>query len=369
MRARCTGLFSSCAATGSVWEDATTQVVEIEATNLCNIRCVHCPREAITRSTGAMSWEVFQAIADKILAHGGVRAVDFSGMGEPTLNLQLPRFVAYLSGAVSTYLTTNASTLTPERVQALGQAGLQHVMVSFSGHEAGLYAQMTGGLDLEKADVRIRELVRSGGPGMHVAANVSVTPDTRDHLAEICDHLHHLGIQDVNFSLCHNRGGHLKDVSVCDTPLPPTGRGCCDIFAGTLFVAWNGQVLACCHDLHGEGVIGDLVTGDLATILDRKQRIVRQGVHFPMCEECNDIYRFAQDPTPDGRPLSEWIYLLAGSQGPGASKLMHIIRRQEARIAELEQLVAGYERGRWIRFTRWLHRVKRRLTRQVEWTS
>jgi hypothetical protein len=61
---------------------------EIEATNHCNTRFLHCPHEAITRPKGRMTWETFSIIAGKIRAHtkGERFALSFSGMGEPLLN-------------------------------------------------------------------------------------------------------------------------------------------------------------------------------------------------------------------------------------------------------------------------------------------
>ena len=147
--------------------------------------------------------------------------------------------------------------------------------------------------------------------------------------------------------------------------MPSIGQGRCDIFADTLFVAWNGQVLACCHDLEGKGRVGDLVTENLGDVLDRKRRVIRQGLWFPMCENCNDMYRFVQDSTPDGRPLSEWVYLLSGGEGQTTALLVDTIVRLEARIQELESLIARYERGRFIRFASWLHSVKQKLLRRA----
>ena len=336
-------------------------VAEIEATNRCNARCLHCPRDAMTRPLGMMSWDTFETVADKILRLRGVRVFSFSGMGEPTLNPDLPRFIAYVSNRVSTVLTTNASMLSSAMIQRWIEAGLGHVAVSFNGHDAALYRLMSGGLELERVDKRLRTLVRLAGDRLHISANVSVTIQTRPHLAKIRDYLFDLGIRDVHFSMCHNRGGYLRDRTVCDTPLPPVGEGRCDIFASTLFVAWNGRVLACCHDLEAKGEIGDLLTEGLETIVERRGRILQEGVRFPMCKHCNDMYRFARDHTPDGRPLSEWIYLLSTNDGSETDVLLEIIRRQEAHIEELRQTIAGYERGRFIRFTRWLQDVKREL--------
>ena len=341
------------------------RLVEIEATNRCNTRCLHCPREALSRPMGTMSWDVFRSVADQFLRDGQFGAVYFSGMGEPTLNPELPRFVGHLRGQIATSLTTNASTLTLPKVGELVDAVLGQAVVSFCGDDQELYQLMSGGLSLAKADQRIRELVTRGAGKLRVSANVSVAQPNQGRLPQIRAHLEDLGVHDITFAMCHNRGGHLDDPGVCQTPLPSSGQGRCDVFADTVYVAWNGQVLSCCHDLAGQGVVGDLTSEGLEQILVRKQHIVQTGVQFPMCGRCNDMYRFERDSTPDGRPLSEWIYGLYGHPGGPHGELLDVVRRQEARIRVLEQLVGGYERGRFIRFTRWLRRVQRTLGRRL----
>ena len=333
------------------------QAVEIEATNHCNTHCLHCPRGAITRPLGTMSWEVFQTIADKILLYPGFETVSFSGIGEPTLNPILPRFIAYLSERLTTYLTTNASTLSIEKIQELIDAGLENIIISFNGHNEEIFELMTGGLSYEKVIRVIQDLLRLGEGKIRVLANVSVTLQTQPHISRIKARLDDLGVQEIIFSQCHSRGGHLKDHTICQTPFPVIGTDRCDIFADILFVAWNGKVLACCHDLGGEGQIGNLVAEDLNLILEKQQQIVQRGVQFPMCKDCNDMYRFSRDPTPDGESLSEWIYSLYVNEDAEVTKLVDVIRQREARIRELEDLVAAYERGRFIRMMRKLRRV------------
>jgi len=73
------------------------------------------------------------------------------------------------------------------------------------------------------------------------------------------------------------------------------------------------------------------------------------------------VYRFGRDQTPDRKPLSEWIYALYEDQTSETPGLKGVIRRQEARIAELEELVTGYERGCPMRFMGWVHRTRRQV--------
>jgi sulfatase maturation enzyme AslB (radical SAM superfamily) len=337
------------------------RIVEIEATNQCNTRCRHCPREAIVRSRGRMSWETFCQVADQILGQPGIEAVDFSGMGEPLLSPLLERFVARLSPHLDTLLTTNAALLTRERASALIEAGLGTAIISYNGHTPELYAEMMGGLSIERADANIRQLVRAAEGRVRVVANVSVTPQTRGALPQIRARLRDLGVDEASFSLCHNRGGHLDDPTACDAGPLPVGRERCDIFADTLFVAWNGDVLSCCHDLAGEGRMGSLCTAPLQAIVEERQRLLAQGLPFPMCEKCNDTYRMARDPTPDRQPLSEWIYALYRERDANEPGLMEVVRRQEARIDELEALIERIQQGKFMRLMGWVHRTRQRV--------
>ena len=211
--------------------------VEIEPTNLCNTRCVHCPREAITRPLGKMEWSVFKTVADKALAHDAQVNFEFAGMGEPLLNPLVDRFISYVSKSSTCSLTSNGSALTPRNIERLIEAGLDDLKFSFNGTDRATYELMMGGLDFDKAVDYLQSAVElSKNKRMRVAANVSVTAVTQTRLVEIRNYLAAAGVDPIIFSKCHNRGGRLRDPRICTTPLPPAGRSRCDVFGNTLFV-------------------------------------------------------------------------------------------------------------------------------------
>ena len=306
-----------------------------------------------------MNWDTFQIIADKIISYGHTEAVGFAGMGEPTLNPNLPRFIEYVKGRLATWITTNASALTSRNIEKLIEGGLGTVIVSFNGADATTYELMMGGLDFRRAQTHLQDLVQRANGRMKVVANVSVTRQTEPHLTEIKHYLKELGVTEVIFSKCHNRGGHLKNPEVCMTPLLPATVKRCDIFDGTLFVAWNGDVLACCHDLDGVGRLGNLLTDSISDLDQLKIALRGKGAIFEMCVVCNDLYRFGGDQTPDGRPLSQWIYDLYAAESESLAKLVDLLHQRESQVREMEQraakaekLVMAYEKGRFIRFMR-----------------
>jgi pyruvate-formate lyase-activating enzyme len=320
--------------------------IEIEATNLCNTRCLHCPHEAITRPSGKMSWEVYQRLVDQALelAPTGL-SVEFAGMGEPLLHPQIYHFIEHLSSAAKTILTTNASALTPKNMQRLAQAGLSQLTISFNGADPQLYELMMGGLSFERARENLKTALEiSQNTRTLVAANVSVTRQTQGRLAEIRGFLQEAGVERIYFSKCHNRGGFLKGDLVCDTPPPPAGLGRCDILRNTLFVAWDGRVLSCCHDLAGANLIGDTRAEPLAEILQKRQKILSKGVKYEICASCNDLYRFMFSPTPDGRPLGELVYdLYAGDEPADPSPLSAWLAEIYAQQGQLPRLLERFQ--------------------------
>jgi MoaA/NifB/PqqE/SkfB family radical SAM enzyme len=294
--------------------------LEIEATNLCNTRCLHCPREALTRPKGKMDLQTYKTIIDKAVASSKTFCVVYAGLGEPLLNPLVYDFITYVDRRGRTSMVTNGSALTPKNVQRLIDSGIDQITMSFNGVEKEPYELMMGGLNFERARANLENAVRMTRDTQTImAVNVSVTRQTRGNLAAIKQYLDGVGVQEIYFSMCHSRCGMLKDESVCDTPLPPSDKLRCDMFKCIMFVSWSGIVLSCYDDLAGTNEMGDLKVDSIESILERKKKILSEGVKFDICNLCNDLYRFTDDRLPGGRSISDCIYDLYTSGDSHAS--------------------------------------------------
>jgi hypothetical protein len=308
------------------------------------------------------------------LDYGQTHGFNFSGIGEPLLNRDLARFVSYVAPHTTTYLTTNGSLLSESKIDALLQAGLHHITLSFDGADAESYERIMVNLDFSQTLGAIQRLVTTANDQLAIWANVAVSKLTRDQLPQITEILRDLGIKNVMYSLCHSRAGSLIDEAICEPqPPPPTSR--CDIFVDNTFVAWDGSVLACCQDVAGAAILGDLTTMPMESLANVRRQILERGVDFPMCPDCDDIYRLYHDEPPPGASLSEWIYQLYENEDSRTAALTNALRLTETELedvrsqlavlesenAHLRQTVAGYERGRFVRLMRWLHFQRERL--------
>lgn len=289
---------------------------ELEATNLCTTRCLHCPHESISRPTGRMTWETYEAVIRSIRLHtrGERFSVSFSGMGEPTLNPLIFRFIRHISAEATTSFATNGAALSEPTLEGLMEAGLDTLYLSFNGDTPEGYARMMGGLPLDKALANLRRAVAlCKGTRLNLRANVSITKANRDRVDAIGALLAAEGIGDITYSLCHNRGGNLTDPAVCDTPAMDIEHWACDVMANTLFVDWQGRAHICDHDLHGAYVLGDLLVEPLGAILERRARLVEDSSGLKICRQCNDVLRIGGTfplESRSGGTFRDWIYYL-----------------------------------------------------------
>jgi MoaA/NifB/PqqE/SkfB family radical SAM enzyme len=108
--------------------------VNIELTNQCNFDCWFCPRSAMTRPQGRMSYENFARLVDALLKADVINEVALAGIGEPTLHPDLLRMIRLLKEKTDykVVLTTNASRFGDrEFCEQLLATGIDMITVSF----------------------------------------------------------------------------------------------------------------------------------------------------------------------------------------------------------------------------------------------
>ena len=148
------------------WMFGYPYLLEIEPSNVCNIRCPLCPSPGhlITRRKQFMSYEDFVTIVENV--HGVVHNIYITGTGEPLLNKDIWRMVHYAANrGLSTSISTNATLFTDEWVEEVFTSGLDHLIFSFDGVSKESYEHFRVRADLrvvrgsiERICARRREL-------------------------------------------------------------------------------------------------------------------------------------------------------------------------------------------------------------------
>src|SRR5260221_1172339 len=100
-------------ATGRDRSPTLPEIVQIESTNICNAKCVFCPRDDMHRRQGVMSLELFRKVVDEC-AELGITHVRVHNYGEPFLDHHLTEKIRYAKdkGITEVGIISNGSLLT-----------------------------------------------------------------------------------------------------------------------------------------------------------------------------------------------------------------------------------------------------------------
>jgi len=269
--------------------------VDLELTNLCGNRCAVCPREALVRPLGKMDTQAFVEIARAL---GELKSlVSLSGMGDPLLHPHVFDFCRELRGrGADVYVLVNAGSLARcDEWERLVLVRPNSVVVSFPSARKEVFQRLCPGASFDRALTATRGLIRIAARRVPVRIAGIRTRINADEGEEFARFWKAEGIP-AGMADCHGRGGHL---AVSDLYVPrdrglPLGR--CGLFAFHSFVTWQGDVLACCHDLTGETRLGNLLEESGQEIAHRKAEILRQGRVFELCRRCDEPLRLCAVP-------------------------------------------------------------------------
>jgi len=273
------------------------EIVQIESTNICNAKCVFCPRDDMHRKQGVMDMALFRKIVDEC-AGLGIEHVRMHNYGEPFVDRSLVEKVRYAKqrGIPQVGMISNGSLITEGAARGMVEAGLDAINISVDASGREVFESTRLGLKYDKVIgnierlVRIREELNRTRPKLilsFVRQDNSVDEQAFiEHWRRIADKIH---ITDL-----HNWAGTLNQESDVNYP--------CYRPWLTFTVLWDGRVSLCCADFDGRTVLGDLRT---STIRDVWNSDAYRGVRRQHLESGGpDICRSCDLPKKDS-PL--WV--------------------------------------------------------------
>jgi radical SAM protein with 4Fe4S-binding SPASM domain len=268
--------------------------VRVENTNLCNARCVICPREKMNRAQGVMPMALFRKIIDECASQGCVRRVNIQGYGEPLLDPEFCEKVRYAKskGMPVTYTVTNASILTEKLSFDIVQSGLDKMKVSFYGTNAHEYALVHKGLSFDKVRenvlllLDVKRRLRSRTPRVRLQYIGSPMKFIKFAFQWI-------GRTPVGFSKLHNYG---KGRSYVRVRVDKRRRRCRMVSRPISQILWNGDVVPCCYDFNGDLVLGNVGRASIREIWNGPEYRKFREAHaegrfseYSLCLRCDKL--------------------------------------------------------------------------------
>jgi MoaA/NifB/PqqE/SkfB family radical SAM enzyme len=254
------------------------EIVQIESTNICNAKCVFCPRDEMHRRQGVMTLDLFKKVVDEC-AELGITHVRVHNYGEPFLDRHLTEKVRYAKqkGIKEVGMISNGSLITEEIARGMIDAGLDAINISVDAAGKEVFERTRLNLEYDTVIGNIRTLARlrneAGRTHPKLILSFVRQNNSADEQAfirewsQIADKIH---ITDL-----HNWAGTLNTKS--DVHFP------CYRLWLTFTVLWDGRVSLCCADFDGRHILG--VWNSPAYRAVRRQHLESGGPEI--CRSCD----------------------------------------------------------------------------------
>jgi hypothetical protein len=262
-------------------------IVQIESTNICNAKCVFCPRDDMHRRQGIMEMDLYRKIVDECAALG-IEHVRVHNYGEPFLDRQLVEKVRYAKsqGIAEVGMISNGSLIDEAVARGMIDAGLDAINISVDAAGKEVFERTRVNLEYDTVIGNIRGLVRLkqelGRTHPKLILSFVRQNNSADEQAFIREWT---GVADkIHVTDLHNWAGTLNGRSEVRFP--------CYRLWLTFTVLWDGRVSLCCADFDGRHVLGDLRTSTIAQVWNspayravRRQHLTSGGPEI--CRSCD----------------------------------------------------------------------------------
>ena len=274
-------------ATGRDRAPSMPEIVQIESTNICNAKCVFCPRDDMHRKQGIMTLDLFRKVVDECVDLG-ITHVRMHNYGEAFIDKRLVEKVRYAKdkGIKEVGVISNGSLITENIARGMIDAGLDAINISVDASGKDVFESTRIGLKYDKVIANIERLVRIRAetgkrrPKLilsFVRQNNSADEQAFiEHWRAIADKIH---VTDL-----HNWAGTLNTESDVNYP--------CYRPWLTFTILWDGRVSLCCADFDGKTILGDVSTSSIRAIWNaepyrnaRRQHLESGGPDI--CRSCD----------------------------------------------------------------------------------
>ena len=274
-------------ATGRERARHVPDIVQIESTNLCNAKCVFCPRDDMDRRQGVMDMALFRKIVDEC-ASLGVTHVRVHNYGEPFLDRELVEKVRYAKakGIAEVGMISNGSLITEDLARGMIEAGLDAINISVDAAGKEVFEKTRVHLDYDTVINNVRTLARLRDELGRKRPKLILSFVRQNNSAEEAQFIAEWSrIADkIHITELHNWAGTLNSKSDVSYP--------CYRMWLTFTVLWDGRVSLCCADFDGRHVLGDLRTSSIAEVWNspaylavRRQQLESGGPEI--CRTCD----------------------------------------------------------------------------------
>lgn len=282
--------------------EAGPQIVRIETSSVCNLRCQHCPTgtsyEATTR--GIMKMRLFEKILAQIKEMKSLYSCILYLGGEPFLNKNFPamcRRIRNDTEIVNIQFNTNAMLINEEICMSLADSRIDRIGISLDGRSPEENDAVRLGSNYKKVVENVK-MLRNYLKGCGIVIDNTIIKRLGDPKTPITpDFLHQdfpglpistnyamkwPGLDIKKSSLKHLSVEKKQPYNFCNKPFTE------------MAIRSNGDITMCCYDILGEKIMGNIHNNKLMDVWTgseykkvRQNMVKREIDSLPsVCKKC-----------------------------------------------------------------------------------
>ena len=284
-------------------------LVDIELTNHCNLNCIFCGQQTMTRPKGFISDEVFRKVVEECSEFN--TPIRFIRWGEPFLHPKIIEFCEYIkSKGLLVHITNNGLAIKQSQMKPLIEVGgVDSLIFSFQGVTKEQYQIMRNNKRYDELEANILKLIElrrnKEKPFVHISS--TVTDESKEEIDNFVEYwgsiVDSVGIGKTNLSrLAASQIKSFEAVKKLDylkkqETIKKYYRSCTEVYQ-KLSVDWDGKVSCCCGDSDNFLTVGDISNSSLSDIWNGSQKleIIRwmldHNMHksLTLCSTCYHAY-------------------------------------------------------------------------------
>lgn len=275
-------------------KDIYPRHLNIELTNHCQLACVMCPHQLMTREQGFMSWNTLEKIVKESV--GRTKTCFAHMFGESLLHSDVDKMLAYIKTETGMHITlsTNGLLLTEEMSEKLFDSGLDKLVLMVDSLHKDIFESIRVGSHFETVVRNIDHCIEIRRRRKDVNTRLQIEMiNMYVNAGEFGDFKAKYALLVEDIGLCVAKtfttyGGSIPVMaSRCDSPKSCLVPNC------SMAIYWNGDVVLCCSDYDGKIILGNVLEAGIEEIWnsDRYEKyramiIRRDFAKISLCKEC-----------------------------------------------------------------------------------
>jgi len=271
-------------------------VIDIETTNMCNARCIMCPRSNMKRPIKFLEWRTFKKIIDE--AYPYTEKVLLHMFGEPLLHKDLIKMIKYCKtkGIPEVLISTNGMFLTEKISRKIINSGLDTLIICLDGNTKETHEKIRPNTNYDVIVKNIEKYVKILGQKKKPKTILQFI-EMKENKHEVDDFIYRWSKFDnliINIKICETWAGTVKGhelVKIENEKFP------CPKLWYSISIFSDGSIGICCRDYDKFVVVGDAKKERIYDVWHskkmktlRKFHIEKQFEKISLCKDCIEWY-------------------------------------------------------------------------------